>query len=396
VRNGPKHVRRVVVASALAAALVAAGCGSGDDSAENASATPAASSEATSPNMAQAKKAIEEAEAIPEFTLDAPAFDASKAKGKTLFLVPITSNDQFAAAIDKEMKILGDELGLKVVEFNNQGSPTEWAKGIDQAISQKADAIAMIAGGDPALVLPQLKRAKAAGIPAIISHYYQSGEVPKNVSDVMAAFVQGTFHQAGRLMANYAYVNTDGEPYPLIVEAAEAAPSAGMVKAIKDELKSLCPDCSSKTINVPVADWATKMRGAVQSALVQDPKINYVLPLYDSMSIGAQAGVMAAGKKTPIASYNGTPAVLKLIQDGDIVQMDAGENVNWIAYATMDQALRLLSGEPPVPDSDNNQRLPLRVFDDNNIDEAGAPPVAGKGYGDAYVDGYRKLWGLDQ
>jgi len=396
VRNGPKHVRRVVVASALAAALVAAGCGSGDDSAENASATPAASSEATSPNMAQAKKAIEEAEAIPEFTLDAPAFDASKAKGKTLFLVPITSNDQFAAAIDKEMKILGDELGLKVVEFNNQGSPTEWAKGIDQAISQKADAIAMIAGGDPALVLPQLKRAKAAGIPAIISHYYQSGEVPKNVSDVMAAFVQGTFHQAGRLMANYAYVNTDGEPYPLIVEAAEAAPSAGMVKAIKDELKSLCPDCSSKTINVPVADWATKMRGAVQSALVQDPKINYVLPLYDSMSIGAQAGVMAAGKKTPIASYNGTPAVLKLIQDGDIVQMDAGENVNWIAYATMDQALRLLSGEPPVPDSDNNQRLPLRVFDDNNIDEAGSPPVAGKGYGDAYVDGYRKLWGLDQ
>ena len=396
MRNGPKHVRRVVVASALAAALVAAGCGSGDDSAENASATPAASSEATSPNMAQAKKAIEEAEAIPEFTLDAPAFDASKAKGKTLFLVPITSNDQFAAAIDKEMKILGDELGLKVVEFNNQGSPTEWAKGIDQAISQKADAIAMIAGGDPALVLPQLKRAKAAGIPAIISHYYQSGEVPKNVSDVMAAFVQGTFHQAGRLMANYAYVNTDGEPYPLIVEAAEAAPSAGMVKAIKDELKSLCPDCSSKTINVPVADWATKMRGAVQSALVQDPKINYVLPLYDSMSIGAQAGVMAAGKKTPIASYNGTPAVLKLIQDGDIVQMDAGENVNWIAYATMDQALRLLSGEPPVPDSDNNQRLPLRVFDDNNIDEAGAPPVAGKGYGDAYVDGYRKLWGLDQ
>ncbi len=393
MNNRLRRIHGVVLATVGTAALMAAGCGSEDNS-SGGSAAKADSSGGDSAAIVEAKRVIAEAESIPKFTLDAPAFDASKAKGKTLFLIPITSNDSFAAAIDEEIKTLGRELGIKVVEFNNQGSPSEWAKGINQAISQKADAIAMIAGGDPALVLPQLKRAKAAGIPTIISHYYTSGEVPQKVTDVMGAFVQGTFHQAGRLMANYAYVQTDGKPYPLIVQAAEAAPSAGMVKAIKDELSKRCPECKSKMINVPVADWATKMRGAVQSALVQDPKVNFILPLYDSMAIGAQAGVMAAGKKTPIASYNGTPAVLKLIQQGDIVQMDAGENVNWIAYATMDQALRLLSGEPPVPDSDNNEQLPLRVFDDKNIEETGRPPAAGKGYGDAYVDGYRKLWGL--
>ena len=56
----------------------------------------------------------------------------------------------------------------------------------------------------------------------------------------------------------------------------------------------------------------------------------------------------------------------------------------------MDQAFRVIAGVPPVP----SERTPLRVFDDRNVDQAGSPPPFDRGYGRAYVDGYRELWGV--
>ena len=39
-------------------------------------------------------------------------------------------------------------------------------------------------------------------------------------------------------------------------------------------------------------------------------------------------------------------------------------------------------------------KLPIRIFDKDNVDETGDPPTDSQGYGDAYRDGYMKLWGL--
>ena len=93
---------------------------------------------------------------------------------------------------------------------------------------------------------------------------------------------------------------------------------------------------------MPLSEWATKIASETQSAIQQDPGINYLTPIYDSMSLFAQQGIKAAGKQATvkIASYNGTPAVMELIKNGDIMAMDAGENIQWLAYATVDQVGR--------------------------------------------------------
>ena len=398
-----KRTLPIILAIIVLTTAVAA-CGGGDDSSTTSSSggsTETESSGTTSGDssgqaMAEAEEELAAAEAIPSFTLEAPSFDATKAKGKTLFILPGTSNNPFAVAINEGLVRIAKELGIKTTIFDNQGGSSEWTQGMNQAISEGVDAIALVAGPEPTVILPQLEEAKSAGIPAVISNYYQGPEVPDSVKSVMGGFMQGPFAEAGKLMASYSFVTTDGEPHPLIITAEEAAPSAAFEEAIKAQLEKLCPDCESQTINVPVADWASKMRGAVQSALVADPEINSVLPLYDSMSIGAQAGIAAANKagQAGIASFNGTPAALKLIEEGDIMEMDAGESIDWIAYATMDQLLRLMVGVPVVPEGNNNQQLPLRVFTDSNIAETGSPPQQDKGYGDEYVEGYEKLWGL--
>lgn len=385
-----------LAATALTAAALAAGCG-GSESSSSTGDAAAGGDRGVSPDaLAQAKATVEKAKAMPPFSLDAPAFDASKARGKTIFSIPISSSNEFNVTVDKEMAKIAEQLGVNFVEFENPGTTTSYNQGFARAIANKVDVVIMMGGGDPSLVLPSIAQAKAAGIPTISSHFYQFGDAPSSVTEALGAMVFVDFNGAARLMTDYAVANTPEKLHPLIIGAKELVPSNGMVSAIKDELGKLCPTCEAKVIDVPATQWPTKMQSAVQSALAADPKLNYILPVFDPMVLTAQAGVTAAGRagQVKIASYATTPAVLKLIQEGDTVAMDVGEDVRWVAYATMDQALRVLSGVAPLPDGPNNEKLGLRIFDKSNVDETGRPPVAGKGFGDDYVDGYRKLWGV--
>ena len=70
--------------------------------------------------------------------------------------------------------------------------------------------------------------------------------------------------------------------------------------------------------------------------------------------------------------------------------MDIGENLDWIAYGMLDAQMRLVCGLDPVTDP----KIPLVIFDANNAASAGTPAEVSKGYGDAYVQGYKELWQL--
>ena len=141
-------------------------------------------------------------------------------------------------------------------------------------------------------------------------------------------------------------------------------------------------------ITVPLADWATKIAPQTQSSLTSDPGINWVTPIYDSMSM-RQQGITAAGKAASvhIASYNGTPAVMKLIQNGNIMSMDVGENITWLAYATSDQVGRVITGSPIVAGGEENTRCGVHQ---GQHQRSSADNLTG--YGNAYVTGYGALW----
>lgn len=90
-----------------------------------------------------------------------------------------------------------------------------------------------------------------------------------------------------------------------------------------------------------------------------------------------------------IATFNGTPFVIDLVRRGD-VEMDVGESLRWLADATLDGYMRGLCGLP----AGDVLNVPLRIFNSENAKEAGDPAEFNKGYGDADVEGFRKLWGL--
>lgn len=398
-----KRWRRIapVALLVLAFALFAAACGGGDDAESSATGTSGESSSSSSAaDVAGAQAEIDKYTAVPPFEPEPSAFDASKAKGKLIWAVPINSALPYQQAIDAGMKDAAAAAGVDIQFFENQGTVKEWVAGIEQGISRKADLIMLDAAPNPAQLQPQIAAAKKAGIPIIATNMptddqFPPGALSKDNVANLDGVTPGPFGLPAALMADYAIANTpDGEVNALIVASDEVASSKGMKERVIAQIEERCPDCKTKVINVPLVDWATKIQGQVQTALTQDPNVNWVLPIYDSMAQFIIPAIRASGRtdQVKIATFNGTPAFLKEIQGGDIIAMDVGQSLDQTGWAAVDQALRLMAGEPAHEYAES--AVPVRVWTDDNVSEAGSPPEATKGYGEEYQDGYRELWGL--
>jgi ribose transport system substrate-binding protein len=377
------------VCAALAVLLcaMAAGCGSGG-SAER------GPGRGTGAQLAAARAQIDRFRAMPAFVAPGRAFDAgSSLRGKTIFEIPITSEVPFIAAVEGGMRQAAARVGAQLVTYPNQGTPSEWAQGIRTAIAEHADAITLLAQ-DPRLVAPQIAEATSAGIPVIVARTTGEGESCQTDASGRpygSACVPGPFEQAGRLEADWVTTASGGHADILVVTSNDARSTVPLTRGLMDEFRVRCPACDLRFVDVPIPRWATQLSGEVQSALVRDPGLNYVIPIYDSMSQYVVSALTAQGaaNRVRIATFNGTPFVLKLIEAGDVVQMDAGEDLAWVGWAIMDQTFRVIAGVPPV----RSEHTPLRVFDDTDVRQAGTPPRVDQGYGNPYVAGYERLWG---
>lgn len=342
-----------------------------------------------------ARQQVERFKRTPRFEPPGPPFDAaSKLRGKKIFEIPITSEVPFVTAFERGMKQAADAVGAELVVYRNQGEPSQWVQGIRTAIAQDADAITLLAQ-DPGVLGPQIAQAECAGIPVLVLRTTGEGEPCQRDRDdetYGTTCVPGPFEQAGRLEANRVIADSGGDANILVITSNDARSTRTLIRGMKDELETRCPGCKARYVDVPIPEWAREIRGEVQSALVRDPEIDWVIPIYDSMSQYVVPAIRAAGKaeQIKISTFNGTPFVLQMVQDDDIVVMDVGENLSWIGWASMDQAFRVIAGERPL----ESENTPLRVFDDGNVDDAGRPPEFDRGYGRAYVDGYKRLWGV--
>jgi ribose transport system substrate-binding protein len=286
------------------------------------------------------------------------------------------------------MQSTAKTLGLQYSIWPNQGQPSEWAQGINSAINRKISSVDLLAGINPAILGPQISAAKKAGIGTVASHLYNVGQKP---APNLAGTVDIPYEQAGRLLADYSIFKTGAKADALVITINEVSSTESMVRGIRSEFTNHCgAACKLSFINVSIPDIATRIQPQVQTALIGDPKINYIIALYDSAEAPfAVAGINAAGaaNRVKVVTFNGTPSVMKMVRDGSPIVMDIGENLDWIARGILDQHMRLMAGLPPV----KNEQIPLRVFDKSNIPSQDAPS-----FGTAYIAGYNKLWSLSK
>jgi ribose transport system substrate-binding protein len=366
------------------------GCGGGGGT-KAAGGTTAGTSSAC--DLAYVTKQISDHTGIAGWKYPGAPFDAKQAAGKTIFTIQENSTNPFTNTIVAAMKDVTHRIGMRLVDYPNQGQRTQWIQGIQQAISQKVDVIVLLGGTiGPIYFKEQAAAAERAGIPIVT---VVDRDLTQKAEPNTAARIGQPYAAAARLDADWIIKQTRCDANVLVITSNELIAGDINSKAAKDEFDKYCgAGCKARFVNVPLSQWATKIGTTTQTEVSSNPALNYVFPLYDAMSQFVVPAIQLGGgiERVKVATFNGTPAMLRMIQTGDTVKMIVGENEAHLAYAAMDQAMRLVTGVSPITDGDYG--IPLRVFDDANVDETGVPPEYGVGYGNEWRRGFLRAWGL--
>jgi ribose transport system substrate-binding protein len=318
-----------------------------------------------------------------------PPIDASTLKGKLIFTIPLSSAIPFCDVVDRQMDEFAQRLGMKHEAWQTTAQLGQWVQGFTTAIAHKADLINVACGLDPATVAPQIRDALSKGIPVVAAHTYALGQT---ALEDLSGVVYGAYIHAAELETAWVILKTEGKANVLLITAPSVANSPFIEKAITGMFTKYCPGCKLRVSGVNAADWATKVGPAVQSAILADRALDYVIPIYDGMVQFAVPAVITTGSsgRVKISTFNATPAVLDMMRTGDIVTFDSGEDTTWLAGAILDQDMRVLLKKPLIKD----YAAGIRAFTKSDADAAGVPAKFGVGYGDSALKGYEALWGL--
>ena len=324
-----------------------------------------------------------------QFTPPGPAIDVSSLKGKLIFTIPTSTAIPFCDVVDRQMDEFAQRLGIRHEVWQTTAQLGQWVQGFTTAIAHKADLINVACGLDPATVAPQIREALSKGIPVVAAHTYAFGQT---TLEDLTGVVYGAYIHAAELETAWVILKTEGKGNVLVITAPSTANSPFIEKAVMGMFAKYCPNCKVRVSGVNAADWATKIGPTVQSAILADRELNYVIPIYDGMVQFVVPAIITTGASdhVKISSFNATPAVLDMIRTGDIVTFDSGEDTTWLAGAILDQDMRVLLKQPLIKD----YAAGIRAFSKSDVEAAGVPAKFGVGYGDAARKGYEALWGL--
>ncbi|WP_158507125.1 sugar ABC transporter substrate-binding protein [Subtercola sp. Z020] len=203
-----------------------------------------------------------------------------------------------------------DAVGWKTVVTDSNGDPKAMASTMQSLITQKVDAIltVYVATG---LIAPQLKAAKAAGIP-VISVGYQGTPT----DDLTAEYAPDQAEQTTMLLKRM------GEDLP---NGGTVAPLAvAGYYGIDQEVDTLKSEAGTykftplERVDVPVTDIFGGTTSAAVDVLNANPDL---AALFTTLDIGAQSAVPAltqTGRDVPIYSFGAIPGSLAFVRTGEV------------------------------------------------------------------------------
>lgn len=346
---------------------------------------------AVTPDLSHAKAVVDAHSQVLEFTPPGPPFDARKCMaGKSLLSIPTSSAVPFVDGIESSMGAVSKQVGFKFAQWKNQGRPTQWVQGMAFGTDNRFTGIDLMGGIIPNSLAPQVAAADKAGVKVFATHY---SDTTQPADPAVAVTLRIPFHEVGEIIANWITLKTGGKANVLIIGSNDIIPSRPYADKLASTLDTICgAGCKHRYVSVTVADWSTKIQTTVQSALIADPTINYIVPLYDSMAQFVIPALTITGHRdnVKIATFNGTPFIIDMVRRGD-VEMDVGESLGWIARSILDGEMRDMCGLPSIGQT---LYVPLYIFSAANAKDAGVPATFDQGYGDKHVGGYAKLWGM--
>ena len=357
--------------------------------------------------LANLKKYVAAEQAAPAWIAPGPAVNAKKAlKGKTIVTFPISSEIDACnlkgqqGYLDAEAKTLGAKVDAL---SSTPGGPPNWQANLQQAITDKANAVVMLCGEPGSLLATQLSQLKSDHIAVVDGNYNQTGG--SKVFPFTNISAESGVDTAGGVKTDLAdaLVNLKGQAaHVLFLNSPSVAQYAGATAALKSAMSKWCKSCSI----VKEEDFTTQQWGSatetstVTSDLQGNPSINTVIVTFDGMSDAIESAVSSAAATHPglkMYAWGGGLAEIKAVQNGGTFAGDSGPDEKWDAYNQLDQVIRLLAHKPAA--NVTKETAPNMFFTKSN---AATFSVGGKGqaYSDkpysngAFVQDFLRLWGV--
>ncbi|HEY0932554.1 MAG TPA: substrate-binding domain-containing protein [Trebonia sp.] len=408
--RSPDRPRRAVRAAAIAgcagAVLLGAACSSSGSTAASSSSAAAPSSSAAAPSASGGSSAaaapsagsagsgtqalVQQHLAVPAPFADSspPVTSVAKVKGDKILYIPISLQIGVFQATLASMQQAAGHVGITVSGCDGKFGPAGAAACVNQALAEHVSAV-VLDNIPVALIGQGLHQLQAAHI-AVLED--QANPVPGN--DQLAYLDVGGASLITS-MADWIAADSGGKADVLVIEQNDTPEQVIYVNDdLLPEFKKTCPACKTKVIALGT-DQLHNLPTQVETALVQDPAINYVASEFDANVPSVVEGLKNSplAGKVKIAGALGDVSSLERVKSGQQAY-DALASVGFGGWVYVDDVLRMLTGMPPV----SGINAPWRAFAASNVGSVtvSAPAVADDGIfgGNTYSKVFLKLWGV--
>lgn len=235
-----------------------------------------------------------------------------------------SEQDGFRAAETGSIKAEAQELGVRLLYANADGSQPRQLADLDRMIGQGARAL-IVAPVAAAGLQPALMQAAARGIPVVTL----DRQIAATFCRDFLTLVGSDFYRQGARAAEALAKATKGKVYVAVLQGAAGDPATG------PRTDGFGKEAKKHPRIHPVAQHGGDGSGAdAQAALRQllaaHPEINAVYAQSDAMALGAIAAVHETGgepgRDVTVVSIGGSRAVVQAVADGHVqadVQTDA-------------------------------------------------------------------------
>ncbi|MCW4385188.1 substrate-binding domain-containing protein [Salinibacterium sp. SYSU T00001] len=223
---------------------------------------------------------------------------------------------------------------------------------------------------DPIFFESQIEQLEEMGIPIA------SGSVMNTLDyDLPEAFNGSEWMQAnGEALAAAAIVRSEGTAEYVFYNVPEFPFSALELEGAQSKMEELCPDCTLRVVDIPIAELGSTAADRVISDLQANPGTDYYIAAVDEVQIGLPQKLELAGLDVPGIGMWTAPPNYEQIANGE---QDATLSVdlNLMMWTVLDQLLREMNGQVyEWPDVATRASTLTRVTDESNAPE---DPVVG-------------------
>jgi ribose transport system substrate-binding protein len=373
--------------------LFVAACGSSNSSSSSSSGGSASNAAASSSSGGSSLAAFNEkvqsdVTAASAAQTQTPPTTGSKAvPGKNIVIIPVSMAFEGTANPARAALAAAKAIGWQARIIDPQGQPPKMAAAVQQAIATHASGIVTEAI-DPANITAALQAARSAHIPLVSYAVYNKPALYD--ASVPAGSGGKTFgYNQGYRLAEALYEGAHQNLKLIVMTATEF----GVIRDRQAGTEQFVKDCQAaggkctilSTQNILAETAATAAPPLAVNTMRQNPQATAWWDNADASLQLQEPALKQAGLtgQSIAGSFDGNPANIAAISQGDWLHYDWGIPLTWVGYGQIDELNRIFAGQQPV-----DENIVPKLFTPQNA------PKSGVWNGDSNpVPTYMKVWG---